>query len=90
MRMLRLKSVNMKKDRIWDEDILLKIKVVLINEKKWGRVIWDGLVIFRGELLMHQWERVSWINLREQKKKCRRRPKITLMEVVKRTCQLRE
>ena len=68
MRMLRLKSVNMKKDRIWDEDVLLKIKVVPINEKRWGKVIWDGLVIFRGELLMHQWERVSWINLREQKK----------------------
>ena len=32
---------------------------------------------------MHQWERVSWFKLSEQKKKSRGRPKITLGEVVK-------
>ena len=35
----------------------------------WRRVACIGLVIFRGEWLMHWWERVSLFMLRERKKK---------------------
>ena len=52
----------------------------------WGRVTWDDLVKFRGEWFLHWWERMSLFKLR--KKKNSGRPKITLAEVVKRTCQL--
>ena len=30
-------------------------------------VTWDGLVMFKGERLMHLWGRMSWLKLREQK-----------------------
>ena len=36
--------------------------------KQQGRVAWDGLVMCKGEQLMHQWGRVSGFNSAEQKK----------------------
>ena len=35
--------------------------------KRWGRVTLDGLFMFKGQRLMHQWERVNCFKLREQK-----------------------
>ena len=57
MRMVRWICGNAQKDRIWNEEICLKIGVVPINgkeKKKKGRVTWNGLVMFKGEWLM-QW-----------------------------------
>ena len=54
----------------------------------WGRLAWGDLVMGREEWLIHLWERVSWFKSRE-KEKHRRRPNVTLVELVKRTCQLR-
>ena len=50
--------------------------------RRWGRVACDDLVMFRGEWLMHHWERVIWFKLMEQKKDIGR-PKVALMEIIK-------
>ena len=52
MGMLRWVSGNIWKDRIWNEEICFKIGVGPIDEKM-RRVVLDGLVIFRGDQLMH-------------------------------------
>ena len=54
MRMFRWIKGNIKKDRIRKKEILLKI--------------WEGLVMYKGECLMHQFGRAIWFELREQKK----------------------
>ena len=46
------------------------------------------MAIFRGEQLMHKWERVSWFMLRERKKG-RGRQKLTLI-VVKKNMSIKE
>ena len=46
IRMLRWISGNTSKDMLQNEEILLKIGVAPI-EKKWRRVVWDGLVMYR-------------------------------------------
>ena len=56
---------------------------------RWGRAAWDGLVKFRGKWLLHQWERVSLFKLRKQKKS-KARPKITLVQVVKKDMSIKE
>ena len=48
--------------------------------KRWGRVAWHGLAMFKGEWLMHRWE--SELIQVEEMKKGRGRPIIKL-EVVK-------
>ena len=45
------------------------------------RVACDDLVMFKGEWLMHHWERVIWFKLMEQKKKDIGWPKVALMEI---------
>ena len=52
MRMLWWITEKIRKDRLKNEEICLKIGMTPINEKK-GRVTWDCLVICKGERLMH-------------------------------------
>ena len=50
--------------------------------KRWGRVAWDGLIMFRGARLMHKWERVSWFKLKEWRN-VEENQKTKLVELVK-------
>ena len=52
MRMLQRITEKIRKDRLQNEEICLKIGMTPINEKK-RRVTWDCLVICKGEQLMH-------------------------------------
>lgn len=49
--------------------------------KKWERVAWDGLVMCKGEKLVHQWGRVILYKSKGTKRG-KGRPRITLIEVV--------
>lgn len=49
--------------------------------RRWGRVAWDGLIMYKEEQLMYLWERLSWFKLWEWKKIGRGKPKITLIVV---------
>ena len=57
---------NTRKERIWNEEILLKISVAPIVEKMRESI--DGLVIFKEKWLILQWEEVSWYKLSGWKK----------------------
>ena len=52
MRMLRWITENIRKDKLQNEEICLKIGMTPINENM-RRVTWDCLVIGKGERLMH-------------------------------------
>ena len=69
---------NTRKEQSWNREVCLKIGVAPII-KGWGRVTWDGLIIYKGEWLMHQLGRVNWFKSRG--KKCKGRPKISLTVV---------
>ena len=51
------------------------------------RVGYKEYVIFKGERLVHQWERMNWFKLNDWKKG-RGRPKITFHRSSKKGCQL--
>ncbi len=57
--------------------------------KKWGRIAWDGLVMFKWEILIHPWEKNEFIQVERtnKKKKDNERQKIMLIELIKKsTC----
>ena len=49
--------------------------------RRWGRVAWDGLVMYKEERLMYQWERWVDSSCGNEKKIGRGKPKITLVVV---------
>lgn len=55
MRMLRWANGNIRKDIIWNKKISLKIGVTLLI-KRWGTVVWDDLIMCRGEWLINWWQ----------------------------------
>ena len=57
--------------------------------KRWGRVAWDGLIMFRGARLMHKWERVSWFKLKEWRN-VEENQKTKLVELVKKDISIKE
>ena len=67
MKMLWWISGNTQKDRIWNEEICLKIRVSPIDEKMRESCLrWFGYV--QKEQLIHRLERVSLSKLKERKK----------------------
>ena len=61
----------------------------LVNKES-GIVIRSDLIVFKREQLIHQKEWVvSWFKLRKRKK-CRRRPKITSIEAIKKGISIKE
>ena len=91
MRMSKWISGNTKKDRIRNDEIHLKIRIVPIDEKiRESRLGWFGHVQRRAtNALIRKSELIQVAGIKK-KKKCRRRPKITLVEVIKNDSQLRK
>ena len=81
MRILRWTSENTWKDRIWNEEICLKIGVAPIDENmRKNHLRWFDHVQRRAiNAPVRKWVDLSWGN----KKKSRTRPKITLVEIIK-------
>ena len=77
---------NTRKERIWNEEILLKISVAPIVEKMRESI--DGLVIFKEKWLILRWEEVSWYKLSGWKKDIEK--KNTINKSSKKECQLRK
>ena len=82
MRMLRWISENTWKDRIWNEEIYLKIGVAPIDENmRKNHLRWFDHVQRRTiNTPIRKWVDLSWGSKR---KKSRTRPKITLVEIIK-------